>query len=721
MSDDILFSWLHLSDIHGGHGDDEYRDDQAWSFRAILDAVGDLPIAIPRVDAIMVTGDVAFSGGHGSADEYALASQRIGDLRQRLGVAADRVFVVPGNHDIDRTIAKRDPAFHAVLTAVRTGELALDDVLRDHAAAFAARLAGYRSFIAAVAPHLTNRIADDGSWSVDLTSSGGLPVRLVGLNTALLAQDDEDQGRLRIGSRQLSVLNQDRDPGRVVLTLGHHPLPWLADDPAIVDRVARYSDAYLHGHVHRQTFTSVTHGGGDQAVMLVAGAVHVDPKEANARFAPRDAFNIGAVVGKVGTSRLRIAPFVRHEHQFVLDAANVPRNRLQAELPLPIRAQPTGTIAAAPPASHYRSPLDVYVAWDRRYAEGTEMARRLYALLHRDPHLPFVPGLDIPVFYRTAVSGGAVAPTIPPAAQQSAVIVLADVNLARDDEWNQAVRELASDQQGRRTYVVALSDLALKIRGANEKQFIRVGDLTGVERDRDVENRLLHLLTRQLLGGSADDIAEPIRVFMSHAKADGEPIAKRLRSFLQDDERQLDTFYDRRNITPGSRFASVIARELADPRALLLVVLTNEFVNRPVCREEVAKAMLERRPIVVVDARTNRRSVNPAFLGPVPTLKYVPELEDFWRELLRTVMSEALRFAYVPAYLRAIESLYVAGIDRSLHIARTPLLQDVGDGNAWDRLLYPDPPLFDADREPFTRSFARLHLATPSTLPLVLP
>ena len=72
-----VFSWLHLSDLHFGHGDNSY----GWDQKKVLDCLADdvekalkeWP-ELPRPDAIMVTGDIAFSGNTRSAHEYSDAS-----------------------------------------------------------------------------------------------------------------------------------------------------------------------------------------------------------------------------------------------------------------------------------------------------------------------------------------------------------------------------------------------------------------------------------------------------------------------------------------------------------------------------------------------------------------------------------------------------------------------------------------------------------------------
>ena len=95
------FSWLHLSDFHFRGG--EYKFSQNVSCDAILrDIPGRLSSEYP-LEFIVVTGDIAFSG---KTHEYDLASAFFATLIDELDVDRNRLCIVPGNHDVDRTYNK---------------------------------------------------------------------------------------------------------------------------------------------------------------------------------------------------------------------------------------------------------------------------------------------------------------------------------------------------------------------------------------------------------------------------------------------------------------------------------------------------------------------------------------------------------------------------------------------------------------------------------------
>ena len=99
MADIVI---VHLSDIHFRHPIcATNRDpDKPFRTRLIQDARQRVQ-AIGHVDAILVGGDIAFAG---KPEEYAVALSWLYELADACGCRHTRIYVVPGNHDIDRDI-----------------------------------------------------------------------------------------------------------------------------------------------------------------------------------------------------------------------------------------------------------------------------------------------------------------------------------------------------------------------------------------------------------------------------------------------------------------------------------------------------------------------------------------------------------------------------------------------------------------------------------------
>ena len=91
-------SWLHLSDFHFRAEGDNFS--QVVSCDALArDIPSRLSDEFP-LQFIVVTGDIAFSG---QSSEYEIASAFFASLLDNLGLNAERLCIVPGNHDVDRS------------------------------------------------------------------------------------------------------------------------------------------------------------------------------------------------------------------------------------------------------------------------------------------------------------------------------------------------------------------------------------------------------------------------------------------------------------------------------------------------------------------------------------------------------------------------------------------------------------------------------------------
>jgi len=147
-----LFTWLHISDIHMGHGPTSHRWDQRLVLEALTRDVQQAPErGTPRPDAIIITGDIAFSGAALHADEYNQATLWLTKLSVALGLAPDAVFMVPGNHDAQRHGTRN---VRRLVARLRAGEESVDEALADLSdrRLLEARLSNYLQFARAFAP-----------------------------------------------------------------------------------------------------------------------------------------------------------------------------------------------------------------------------------------------------------------------------------------------------------------------------------------------------------------------------------------------------------------------------------------------------------------------------------------------------------------------------------------------------------------------------------------
>jgi predicted phosphodiesterase len=283
-------TWLHLSDWHQ-RGDTFDRQVVRDALMKDIRSRAAISPALAAVDFIVFSGDIAFSG---RAEEYTAAAKRLfGPLFTALGFGQTgwrRLFVVPGNHDLDWTELERVP--EGILREVETRE-GVDRVLgaRERRRELMRPFAAYAAFTSA-----RMRTGSRGLYAhTRNVRLGGRVVALVGLNSAWLAArhrdaagHPDDYGRLAVGERQVydalsGVANAD-----LRVAVMHHPPGWLreADRCRVVERLLRDCDIVLHGHEHMPGVNVVQSERGD-VVIIPAGASYnrrtsEDPRYTNA-------------------------------------------------------------------------------------------------------------------------------------------------------------------------------------------------------------------------------------------------------------------------------------------------------------------------------------------------------------------------------------------------------------------------------------------------------
>jgi hypothetical protein len=332
-----LFTWIHLSDLHVGHGDapagpapgaasDRRQSRLLQALRDDLIAQGGQHL----VNAIFITGDIARGG---QAGDYAAARAWLDDVARALGLGPGRIFTVPGNHDVDRS-ADRDPAVARIVTGVRAGESTLDAVLTAERERLAARMSPYLEFAAELAPAVLAppaRPPVERLFWQHRERHGRLRVRLLGLNTALLSADDHDQGQLALGKEQRALALTAR-PGELVVALSHHHLQggWLADEDDVNAWLHEHVHVHLFGHVHDAPSEEARSGTGTRWVRIAVGASHapVEPPSPSPSGPPAGyGYAIVSVLGDAnGALSLRLWPrrWSPASGDFGIDVESVP-------------------------------------------------------------------------------------------------------------------------------------------------------------------------------------------------------------------------------------------------------------------------------------------------------------------------------------------------------------------------------------------------------------
>jgi predicted MPP superfamily phosphohydrolase len=181
---------LHISDIHFRAPDclDENLDpDRPYRTRLLQDVRLKVTELGPA-SAILIGGDIAFKG---APEEYAKAMIWIRELAAVAGCPIERVFVIPGNHDVDRSLIRRTPATRNAQAAISRAlverlerELREQISDRDTANALLKPIGAYNEFAAQM--NCQVYLPDRLYWKQDLDLGHCVTLRVHGLTSTQL-------------------------------------------------------------------------------------------------------------------------------------------------------------------------------------------------------------------------------------------------------------------------------------------------------------------------------------------------------------------------------------------------------------------------------------------------------------------------------------------------------------------------------------------------------
>ena len=213
------FRWLHISDLF-------VRQMQPrWS--APIRCICEQATPFANLDAIFVTGNVTAGG---KPDEYDEASEILKKMAALAGLTHDRVYVVPGDHDVDRSAIRPRHQFTVADDVNDIEALFGDSIVRR---LLEEKFAGF------------HKLADNkfSSWhggrhpltaqSIDHGDAAeAAQLGIIGLNTAWLSggpeHSESEKGRLLVGQSFVATALEDLAAKTdAVFVLMHHPIGWL--------------------------------------------------------------------------------------------------------------------------------------------------------------------------------------------------------------------------------------------------------------------------------------------------------------------------------------------------------------------------------------------------------------------------------------------------------------------------------------------------------------
>ncbi|MEM0895392.1 MAG: toll/interleukin-1 receptor domain-containing protein [Verrucomicrobiota bacterium] len=316
---------------------------------------------------------------------------------------------------------------------------------------------------------------------------------------------------------------------------------------------------------------------------------------------------------------------------------------------------------------------EVYIIWHPKCDVAGRLAPDIYNWLRPGN------GLGPQVFYRSLKApdgaeslpvpipgegrGNGGYPSLRRGANVQILILLIDCHLIADPAWRMWLQNISRYHSGfRRIFIpVALDPTAYNIPAPiRDLNFLRptglerVGEMRGgyafqsalAPVSRSLLKQLTETLCRFMIGGTVDDSTmtklsadegmnpgqKKLKVFLSHAKADGTSPARRIRDYIYS-QTQLAAFFDENDIAYASAFAKVLEQDLnADETAAFIAVRSSRYASRPWCRRELATF---RRPRPEASNRTERWKLYPTLVvDSMDSREHTPGIPEFGNSTL---------------------------------------------------------------------------------------
>lgn len=267
-----LLAWVHISDIHVRSDDGSVPNELKKRADRLAE---ELPRCVRSLDLepslLLVTGDVA---ARGKPAEYEAAAEMLESVSRCLPSASTRVFVVPGNHDVDRDVI--DPNLEKDLRRrlKQADEESYKAMFEPGATDVASAVTRQAAFLEFARRLRWSSPSTPDYFAAEVLTIGprDLRVGVALLNSAMLSTTyailpddlaellpDLDRDSLALGEHQLRECKRILADADLRIALMHHPplSGWFREqDIWLQRRLLTFFDVVLRGHEHEGALES---------------------------------------------------------------------------------------------------------------------------------------------------------------------------------------------------------------------------------------------------------------------------------------------------------------------------------------------------------------------------------------------------------------------------------------------------------------------------------
>lgn len=234
------FKILHLSDLHISASEDNNHN---LLRKNLVDYV---KRKVKDIDAIVFTGDII---DRYDKNAFPLGKRFVDETLNATGLTNDKLIIVPGNHDIERS-----PAVDKILDEKELNE---ENFLNKNQRYIRPRMDEYVRFINSLG--LGYGSDNQYGCGVRIIEKNGQKVCFNLLNSAWSSKGNNDYKHLFVGREQLEYnLKKINEQETIdcVISVMHHPLSWFQEEEEdllkdyFVNENKMNSPIVLHGHIH---------------------------------------------------------------------------------------------------------------------------------------------------------------------------------------------------------------------------------------------------------------------------------------------------------------------------------------------------------------------------------------------------------------------------------------------------------------------------------------
>jgi predicted phosphodiesterase len=264
-------TWLHLSDWH--------QKGREFDRRVVLDALikdikdrAEIDKNLAKIDFIIFSGDIAYSG---KPEEYKEAIEQLfKPLLEICELKADRLIMVPGNHDLNRK--SLDVFLNGLLTILNSYDKVKECINEEYSRSkILEPFQAFTNFVAELTGQNYPNYSNIREFNIE-----GKKIAFIGLNSAWacgrhkeLSNEVNDRGFLYVGEPQIYDSLNGISSADLKIAVLHHPFEWLNDPRYVETRLMKECDFILQGHQHRPN-VEIRHVQSSNCIISSAGTCY---------------------------------------------------------------------------------------------------------------------------------------------------------------------------------------------------------------------------------------------------------------------------------------------------------------------------------------------------------------------------------------------------------------------------------------------------------------